>query len=163
MRIPNLLAGVALAVISTSAFAQTPPPHMPADLSPAGVAAADDHLALEQVDGAEAMAFVAEANSKALAALEGDPRYETFRAQAEAILTATDRIPPPSFLGDGVGNFWQDGTNPKGLWRRTTLDSYRSADPPWETLIDVGALAEPKAWTGSGRAPAAWPLMRPAA
>ncbi|WP_286712073.1 hypothetical protein, partial [Brevundimonas sp. UBA1471] len=34
-------------------------PNFPADLTPAGVAAADDHLALEQVDGAEAMAFVA--------------------------------------------------------------------------------------------------------
>ena len=152
MRIPNLLAGVALAVISTSAFAQTPPPHMPADLSPAGVAAADDHLALEQVDGAEAMAFVAEANSKALAALEGDPRYETFRAQAEAILTATDRIPQPSFLGDGVGNFWQDGTNPKGLWRRTTLDSYATDAPQWETLLDIDALArsEGKDWVFKG-------------
>ncbi len=152
MRIPNLLAGVALAVISTSAFAQTPPPYMPADLSPAGVAAADDHLALEQVDGAEAMAFVAEANSKALAALEGDPRYETFRAQAEAILTATDRIPQPSFLGDGVGNFWQDGTNPKGLWRRTTLDSYATDAPQWETLLDIDALArsEGKDWVFKG-------------
>ena len=152
MRIPNLLAGVALAVISTSAFAQTPPPHMPADVSPAGVAAADDHLALEQVDGAEAMAFVAEANSKALAALEGDPRYETFRAQAEAILTATDRIPQPSFLGDGVGNFWQDGTNPKGLWRRTTLDSYATDAPQWETLLDIDALArsEGKDWVFKG-------------
>lgn len=129
-----------------------PPPHMPADLSPAGVAAADDHLALEQVDGAEAMAFVAEANSKALAALEGDPRYETFRAQAEAILTATDRIPQPSFLGDGVGNFWQDATNPKGLWRRTTLDSYATDAPQWETLLDIDALArsEGKDWVFKG-------------
>lgn len=129
-----------------------PAPHFPADLSPAGVAAADDHLALEQVDGAEAMAFVAELNRKALAVLEGDRRYETFRQQAQAILTATDRIPSPSFLGDGVGNFWQDGTNPKGVWRRTTLDSYRTDTPQWETLIDVGALAraEGKDWVWKG-------------
>jgi prolyl oligopeptidase len=49
------------------------PPHFPRDLTPAGVAAADDHLALEQVDGAEAMAFVAEENRKSLAVLTGDP------------------------------------------------------------------------------------------
>ncbi|MFN4042162.1 MAG: prolyl oligopeptidase family serine peptidase [Brevundimonas sp.] len=129
-----------------------PAPHFPADLSPAGVAAADDHLALEQVDGAEAMAFVAESNRKALAALEGDRRYETFRQQAQAILTATDRIPSPSFLGDGVGNFWQDAANPKGVWRRTTLASYRTETPQWETLIDVGALAraEGKDWVWKG-------------
>jgi prolyl oligopeptidase len=128
------------------------PPHFPADLSPAGVRAADDHLALEEVNGAEAMAFVAESNRKALATLEGDRRYETFRQQAEAILTATDRIPAPGFLGDGIGNFWQDATNPKGLWRRTTLDSYRSADTRWETLLDIDALArsEGRDWVFKG-------------
>ena len=129
-----------------------PPPHFPRDLTPAGVAAADDHLALEQVDGAEAMAFVAEENRKSLAALTGDPRYETFRSEAQAILTATDRIPMPSFLGDGIGNFWQDANNPKGVWRRTTLDSYRTATPRWETLLDIDALskAEGKDWVFKG-------------
>ncbi len=131
---------------------QLAPPRLPADLTPAGVRAADDHLALEEVEGAEAMAFVAESNRKALAALEGDRRYETFRAQAEAILTATDRIPSPSFLGDGVGNFCQDAANPKGVWRLTTLDSYRSGDARWETLIDVDALAkaEGRDWVFKG-------------
>ena len=129
-----------------------PPPGYPHNLTPAGVAAADDHLALEQVDGAEAMAFVAEENRKSLAALTDDPRYETFRAEAQAILTATDRIPSPSFLGDGIGNFWQDATNPKGVWRRTTLDSYRTATPQWETLLDIDALskAEGKDWVFKG-------------
>jgi prolyl oligopeptidase len=128
------------------------PPHMPSDLSPAGVRAADDHLALEEVNGTEAMAFVAGSNQRALAALTGDRRYETFRRQAEAILTATDRIPGPSFLGDGIGNFWQDAANPKGIWRRTTLDSYRSADTRWETILDIDALAraEGRDWVFKG-------------
>ncbi|MEH6698636.1 MAG: prolyl oligopeptidase family serine peptidase [Brevundimonas sp.] len=127
-------------------------PNFPADLTPAGVAAADDHLALEAVDGAEGMAFVARSNERALATLEGDPRYEPFRQQAEAILTATDRIPAPSFLGDGIGNFWQDATNPKGIWRRTTLESYASGNTQWETLLDIDALAraEGKDWVFKG-------------
>lgn len=141
--------GVDEVVVSTN---DSPPPHFPRDLTPAGVAAADDHLALEQVDGAEAMAFVAKENRKSLAALTGDPRYETFRSEAQAILTATDRIPMPSFLGDGIGNFWQDANNPKGVWRRTTLDSYRTATPRWETLLDIDALskAEGKDWVFKG-------------
>jgi prolyl oligopeptidase len=128
------------------------PPHFPADLTPAGVRAADDHLALEQVEGAEAMAFVAESNRKALASLEGDRRYETFRQQAFDILSATDRIPGPSFLGEGIGNFWQDAANPKGLWRRTTLASYRSDATQWETMLDIDALAkaEGKDWVWKG-------------
>ncbi|MBB5660302.1 prolyl oligopeptidase family serine peptidase [Brevundimonas halotolerans] len=132
--------------------AQASMPNFPADLTPAGVAAADDHLALEAVDGAEGMAFVARSNERALATLEGDPRYEPFRQQAEAILTATDRIPAPSFLGDGIGNFWQDAINPKGIWRRTTLESYASGNTEWETLLDIDALAraEGRDWVFKG-------------
>ena len=138
---------------SASAQASTAlPPHFPKDLSPAGVAAADDHLALEEVQGAEAMAFVRTSNEKALAALTTDARYEPFREQAQAILTSTDRLPRISFLGTGVSNFWQDGTNPKGIWRRTTLDSYRTATPQWETLLDIDALskAEGRDWVFKG-------------
>lgn len=148
-----LLVSAAFSAIALPALAQSQtPPHFPADLTPAGVRAADDHLALEQVEGAEAMAFVRASNERALASLTGDPRYETFRQEAEAILTATDRIPAPSFLGNGIGNFWQDATNPKGVWRRTTLDSYRTANPQWETLLDIDALsrAEGKDWVFKG-------------
>lgn len=150
--IKSLMMGVAVVALAAPALAQTPPPHFPADLTPAGVRAADDHLALEEVNGTEAMAFVRAENERSLAALTGDRRYETFRREAEAILTATDRIPSPSFLGDGVGNFWQDAANPKGVWRRTTLDSYRSADTRWETLLDIDALsrAEGKDWVWKG-------------
>jgi len=128
------------------------PPHMPRDLSPEGVRAADEHLALEEVEGAEAQAFLAAENEKTLKALTEDRRYEPLRQEALAILTATDRIASPGFLGDGIGNFWQDATNPKGVWRRTTLDSYRTATPEWETLLDVDALAkaEGRDWVYKG-------------
>ena len=56
----------------TAAAATPAPPHFPRDLSPEGVKAADDHLALEEVDGAEAKAFVAAENAKSLSALTGD-------------------------------------------------------------------------------------------
>ena len=146
-----ILSTVAMA-LATAAFAQSAPPHMPTDLSPAGVRAADEHLALEQVNGTEAMAFVADENRKSLAALTGDRRYETFRQQAFDILSATDRIPGPDFLGDGIGNFWQDAANPKGVWRRTSLASYRTATPGWETLLDIDALskAEGRDWVFKG-------------
>ena len=147
---PALAEGAAADPVAASAT--NPPPHFPRDLSPEGVKAADDHLALEEVDGAEARAFVAASNEKALAALTGDRRYELFRQQAEAILTATDRIPGVSFLGEGLGNFWQDAANPKGVWRRTALASYRTAQPQWETLLDIDALAkaEGKDWVFKG-------------
>lgn len=146
---PILAVSVAL---PSQAVAQSVPPHMPSDLSPAGVRAADGHLALEEVEGAEALAFLAIENERSLAALTGDARYEVMRAEAEAILTATDRVPGPVFLGGGIGNFWQDAANPKGIWRRTTLDSYRSENPVWETLLDIDDLAgrEGRDWVFKG-------------
>ena len=149
----SMLTATALMAFTAPAFAQTAaPPHFPADLSPAGVRAADDHLALEEVQGAEALAFVRASNERALAALTGDRRYEGFRSQAFDILSSTARIPSPSFLGEGIGNFWQDATNPKGVWRRTTLESYRTDAPEWETLIDLDALsrAEGQDWVWKG-------------
>jgi len=127
-------------------------PHFPSDLTPSGVAAADDHLALEKVDGTEALTFVADENKASLAALTGDPRYEPFRQRAFAILSATDRIPAPSFLGTGIGNFWQDAQNPKGIWRRTSTESYGSSAPVWEVLLDIDALskAEGRNWVFKG-------------
>src|SRR5690606_29301620 len=32
--------------------------------------------------------------------------------------------------------------HPRGIWRRTTLASYRSAAPEWDVVLDLDALAE---------------------
>ena len=43
-------------------------------------------------------------------------------------------------------------SNPRGLWRRTTLASYRTDDPEWDVIIDVDALAaaEDENWVWAG-------------
>jgi prolyl oligopeptidase len=122
------------------------------DLSPEAVKAADEFIWLEEVSSPRALAWVREQNARTKAVLETDRRYAPFRDQALAILTATDRIPAPSFRAGGIDNFWQDGTNVKGVWRRTTLDSYRTANPRWETVLDIDALAkaENRNWVFKG-------------
>ena len=120
----------------------SPAPAMPSDLSVEGVAAADPYLWLEEVNGERAMARVAEFNANAQARLDGDPRFEPFRQQAYAILSATDRIAYPHMQDGMVFNFWQDDDHPKGIWRRATPDSYRAGEPQWETVLDIDALAE---------------------
>ena len=49
-------------------------------------------------------------------------------------------------------NFWQDPDHLKGIVRRTSLASYRTADPKWETVLDIDALskAEGKSWVYGG-------------
>ena len=75
-----------------------------------------------------------------------------FQAEALAIAGAKDRIPSPSFLNGAIYNFWQDEAHLRGIWRRTTLASYRTAAPAWTTVLDIDALgrAEGKSWVFKG-------------
>jgi prolyl oligopeptidase len=61
-------------------------------------------------------------------------------------------VPFVSFRPDGLYNFWQDKQNPKGLLRRTTLESYKTDEPTWETVLDIDALAkaEGREWVYKG-------------
>ena len=112
----------------------------------------DPFLWLEDTDGPRALAWVRAENARSLALLERDPRYSALLAGARAIITAPDRIPYPSFLGNDLVNFWQDEARVRGLWRRTTLGSFRAAEPHWETLLDIDALAaaEGRNWVFHG-------------
>ena len=112
-----------------------------AQSAPAAASAEDPFLWLEDVQGDRALSWVRERNTRSLGVLEGDARFAELNAAALAIVNASDRIPAPGFSGDRITNFWQDPTNVRGLWRRTTLASYRSGTPEWETLLDVDALA----------------------
>lgn len=105
-------------------------------------AAKDPFLWLEEVEGAKAIEWAKAQNQTAFARLKADPRFEEIRAEAERILTARDRIPYGTIDGNKVSNFWQDQTNVRGIWRETTMDSYRTADPAWVTVLDVDALAK---------------------
>lgn len=51
-------------------------------------------------------------------------------------------------------NFWQDENHIQGIWRKTTLESYKLKEPVWETVLDLDALEPPTAgktwvWHGS--------------
>lgn len=45
-------------------------------------------------------------------------------------------------IGPHLYNFWQDAQNPRGIWRRTTRESYKLKEPEWETLLDFDALGK---------------------
>jgi prolyl oligopeptidase len=120
-------------------------PSAPASQAPGGFAtsdATDPYLWLEEIEGERAMAWVEARNEHSLGVLRGDPRFETLHQQALEIVQSRDRIPAPGFNHDGtIDNFWQDATHVRGIWRTTTLDSYRAETPQWETILDFDALA----------------------
>jgi prolyl oligopeptidase len=101
----------------------------------------DPFLWLEEIEGQKALDWARAENAKSLGVLQADPRYGKFEADALKILQAKDRIPFVSIEPDGLYNFWQDEKNVRGVWRRTTLASYRTEAPQWETVLDVDALA----------------------
>ncbi|WP_155763813.1 prolyl oligopeptidase family serine peptidase [Mycobacterium asiaticum] len=101
--------------------------------------AEDPYLWLEDVTGEEALDWVRARNEPTKAEF-CDDEFERMRAEALEVLDTDARIPYVRRRGDYLYDFWRDGTNPRGLWRRTTLDSYRTDAPEWDVLIDVDEL-----------------------
>jgi prolyl oligopeptidase len=131
-----LLASTSLTSVSMAQTASSAPAFATSEAS-------DPYVWLEEVEGERAMEWVKAHNAHSLGVLQGDPRYETLHQQALEIVQSRDRIPAPGFTHDGhIDNFWQDAQHVRGVWRRTTLDSYKTAEPQWETVLDIDALAE---------------------
>lgn len=102
----------------------------------------DPFLWLEDVHGARAMKWVNAENAKTTAILEKDPRYEGIYKAALAMAQAEDRLPYVSYIGGELYNFWEDSAHVRGIWRKTSLASYRTASPVWTTVLDLDALAK---------------------
>jgi prolyl oligopeptidase len=111
----------------------------------------DPYLWLEDITGDDALDWVREHNAPTLSEL-GCDRFEQMRSEALEVLDTDARIPYVRRRGEYLYNFWRDAANPRGLWRRTTLQSYRgrgasderSREEPqtqWDVIIDVDELA----------------------
>jgi prolyl oligopeptidase len=100
----------------------------------------DPYLWLEEVEGGRALDFVEAQNRRTLDQF-GGAQFAADRDMLEAIYDRPDNIPLVTRRGGQLYNIWKDAANPRGLWRRTTLDSFRTEKPEWETLLDVDKLA----------------------
>ena len=112
----------------------------------------DPYLWLEDVGGAKPLAWVKERNAESQPLLESKPEFKAIHERLLAIYNSRERIPGVQKLGPWLYNFWQDDKNPRGLWRRTTLDEYRKKEPAWETVLDIGKLGadESEKWVWKG-------------
>ena len=137
-----LLATCLLAVV---AMAQEP---MPNTNEPA----TDPHLWLEDVLGDKSLDWVRARNAESQKALTDSARFQELQQRTLSILDSTDRIAYVAKRGAYYYNLWQDKSNPRGLWRRTTLAEYQKPDPKWELVLDLDALgkAEGENWVWKG-------------
>jgi len=115
-------------------------------------AVSDPYQWLEGVEDPKALEWVKQQNAKAEAELAGTPEFRRLESELLAIYDSDDKIPAVYKQGDWYYNFWRDRNNPRGVWRRTTLDEYRKPRPQWEVLIDLDALnqAEGENWVWHG-------------
>jgi prolyl oligopeptidase len=127
---------------------------MTPDVRPTLAAPDDDpYLWLEEIEGVRAAAWVERQNARTVAAF-GGAAVERDAAVLAAIFDRPDKIPFPGRRGRWLYNFWTDAGHPRGLWRRTTAESFATSEPQWEVLIDLDALAaaEGEDWIWSGAA-----------
>lgn len=111
----------------------------------------DENLWLEDIHGEAPLEWAAE-QSEATLARFASPEFDDLTGRLLEVIDSDDRIPIVSRRGEHYYNFWRDREHPRGLWRRTTLESYRSADTDWELLLDVDQLGrdEGTEWVFSG-------------
>jgi prolyl oligopeptidase len=107
---------------------------------------------LEEVTGEKPLAWVKERNGESTAALTRSDDFEALHRRVLEILDSRARIPEIHRQGPLYYNFWRDAKNPRGLWRRTTLDEYRKPEPDWEVVLDLDALGkeEHENWVWKG-------------
>lgn len=101
----------------------------------------DPYLWLEEVDGPKALEFVNKQNKTTLDRLSAVKEYQSIYDKSLEIYNSTERIVYPSMSGQYVYNFWQDKDHVRGIWRRTTKQSYENGNPAWETLLDIDAMS----------------------
>jgi prolyl oligopeptidase len=111
------------------------------------------HLWLEAVEGEQALDWVRGRNDDTVAAYSKATSFTETESRMLSAFDSTDKIPAVVERGEWLYNFWRDGEHPRGVWRRTSWDSYRTDAPEWEVVLDVDALAESEGenwvWHGS--------------
>jgi len=122
----------------------------------AGVSAAwaenDPYLWLEEVDGEKSLDWVRAENAATAERLTSNPLFDELYAEAKTVLNASSRLPEVQQKGEWLYNFWRDENNPRGIFRRTSLSEFASAEPKWEVVIDIDALSaeENQQWVFKG-------------
>jgi prolyl oligopeptidase len=113
----------------------------------------DPRAWLEEPRGARALDWVRSQNERTLAILKADPRFPRYYAAALSATEGSSSLAASTLytgrmLDGWVHDLWKDDANPLGLWRRTTLQSFLSADPQWDVLLDLDQLSasEERRW-----------------
>jgi prolyl oligopeptidase len=107
-----------------------------------GFSQEDPFMWLEEVDSEKSLEWVEKQNDVSLKILTGQAGYQSIYDKNLEILNSTDRIADPTVYNNFIYNFWQDQDNPRGIWRRTPVESYLSGNPEWEVMLDIDKISK---------------------
>ncbi|MGZ3793801.1 MAG: prolyl oligopeptidase family serine peptidase [Bdellovibrio sp.] len=113
----------------------------------------DPYLWLEEVEGKKSIEFATNENKKTLEHFKANPVFNSLEKDIRRITLASDRVPQVYLLNGELYNLWQDDKNIKGIWRKTTIESYKGAHTKWEVILDLDELSKEEnenwVWRGS--------------
>lgn len=100
----------------------------------------DPYLWLENIDSDAALGWVRERNAETLGSLGATAEFAHTEHSIREVLDSSAKLPLVHKIGDFYYNFWTDAEHERGIWRRTTLEEYRTPEPAWEIVLDIDAL-----------------------
>ena len=100
----------------------------------------DPYLWLEERESPQALTWV-EAQNAATLGCFGDSRFAAGLGRAQTYFRPARQYSVSQPARQKLFNPWQDAGHPRGLWRTTSFESFRSETPEWDVLIDLDVLA----------------------
>ena len=122
-------------------------------LSAGPVAAEDDPRRwLEAVESPATLDWARAQNQRSEGMLREHPLFAPIHERNLEILRSADRIALPAIRDGAIHNFWRDADHVRGLWRKTSVESFRSERPEWAVILDIDRLAaeEERNWVWAG-------------
>lgn len=105
----------------------------------------DPYLWLEDVESEAAIEWARVRSERTRASLTALPVYDSIRAELSRLIRARRMAPNGlgvfAVRGEYIDDYWRTSENPRGVWRRTTVESYLVGEPRWRTLLDIDSLA----------------------
>lgn len=102
----------------------------------------DPYLWLEEVEGKRSLAWVEEQNQETFSRYTQSNAFNEQYQKIKTELNDEERIPSAYYQNGEMYNFWRDAENVRGVWRKTSFESYLEDQPVWENILDIDQLAE---------------------
>lgn len=102
----------------------------------------DPYLWLEDIDADKSMTWVRAANAKTDQGLTKSASYNAIYRDVLKGLNNKNKLPEIDLIGDMVYSLKKDADHPRGLYQRTSIDSFKKGDPTWEVVLDIDAMSD---------------------